>query len=199
MKRGRLRAELLHGPNHPPDVERGDRTICLFRDCEAIVTSWSAARISWPRCRPAWAKGGGSGLLVTDELVRAIKSESSLALQHWFGINPETVWRWRKAFGVTRIGTDGSRRLHQVISEAGGAKVRGKKRPRDQVRRQAATRRERHYPPPPHPRAWKPEQLALLGTMPDEELASLIGETANGVRLKRERLGIRRVRKRFGG
>jgi hypothetical protein len=102
MKRGQARTELLHAPFTPPALQRGARTICLFRDCEVIVTSWSDARLPWQRCRPAWAKGGGSGLLVTDELVRAVKSESSLALQHWFGIKPETVWRWRKAFGVTR-------------------------------------------------------------------------------------------------
>jgi hypothetical protein len=37
---------------------------------------------------------------------------------------------------------------------------------------------------------WKPEELALLGTMPDEELARRTGRTANAVRLARNRRGI---------
>ena len=38
--------------------------------------------------------------------------------------------------------------------------------------------------------AWSPVDLALLGTMPDDELATLTGKTHNAVRIKRERAGI---------
>jgi hypothetical protein len=31
-------------------------------------------------------------------------------LNYW--VTATTVWRWRKAFGVTRWGSEGSRRLH---------------------------------------------------------------------------------------
>jgi hypothetical protein len=51
---------------------------------------------------------GGSGLLVDEELLRAIRSGSSLALQYWFGVGEATVWKWRQAFGVSRHGTEGS-------------------------------------------------------------------------------------------
>lgn len=37
---------------------------------------------------------------------------------------------------------------------------------------------------------WTAEQVALLGTLPDEELAQRIERTRQAVRLKRERLGI---------
>ena len=42
---------LLHGPYTPPRLRRGDRATCLYRDAEVVITSWSDARISWPRCR----------------------------------------------------------------------------------------------------------------------------------------------------
>jgi hypothetical protein len=185
-----VRLKLLHGPYHAPPLKRGDRAVCLFRDADVVITSCSDAPIPWPRCQRAAQKaGGGSGLLVNEELLRAIRSESSLAIQHWFGVC-EVVWRWRKAFGVTQWGTDGSRRLHQVVSERGASRIRGKKWPRWLVRRRAATRRQQGYGRWPSKNDWQPEELALLGTMPDDQLAARIGRTANGVRLKRTRLGI---------
>jgi hypothetical protein len=36
---------------------------------------------------------GGSGLLVDEELLRAIRSESSSAIQYWWGVTMETVWQ----------------------------------------------------------------------------------------------------------
>src|SRR6516225_6234835 len=51
--------------------------------------------------------------------VRAFRTESSVAVQYWWGVREGTVWRWRKAFGISRLGTEGSRWLHQVLSEAG--------------------------------------------------------------------------------
>jgi hypothetical protein len=50
----------------------------------------------------------------------------------------ETVWNWRKVFGVTKWGMEGSRRLHQGLSEKAGAKLRGKKLPRALVERRLA-------------------------------------------------------------
>jgi hypothetical protein len=126
--------KLLHGPYRPPALRRGDRTTCLDRDAEVVITSWTDAPIPWPRCQRLGVRGG-SGLLITEELVRAIRTESSLAIQYWWGVRMETVWRWRKAFGVSQWSTEGSRRLHQVLSEKGGAKVRGKKLPRALVQR----------------------------------------------------------------
>jgi hypothetical protein len=92
--------ELLHGPYHPPALRRGDRTTCLSRDAEVVITGWSDAPISWPRCQRVGVRGG-SGLLVTEELVRAIRTESSAAIQYWWGVGAENVWRWRKAFGIS--------------------------------------------------------------------------------------------------
>jgi hypothetical protein len=64
--------KLLHGPYLPPDIRRGERTVCLYRDAEVVITSWSNMRIPWPRSRAIGSRGG-SGQLITEELVRAIR------------------------------------------------------------------------------------------------------------------------------
>jgi hypothetical protein len=75
---------LHHGPYNPPALRRGDKASCLYRDGDVVITSWSDGRISWPRCRRLGTRGG-SGLLVDEELARAVRLESSLAIQYWWG------------------------------------------------------------------------------------------------------------------
>jgi hypothetical protein len=122
---------LLGGPYQAPTLRHGDRATCLYRDADVIITSWTAAPIPWPRCRVPGHHGAGSGLLVTEELVRAIRTESALALKHHFGVSAHTAWSWRRTFGVKQWGTEGSRRLHRVLSDAGTAALRGRKATED--------------------------------------------------------------------
>src|SRR5262249_37800998 len=48
-------------------------------DADVTVTSWTAAPIPWPRCCRPGTHGGGSGLLVTEELARAVRTEPAIA------------------------------------------------------------------------------------------------------------------------
>jgi transposase len=64
----REKVKLLHGPYKAPPLRKGDRTTCLYRDREVIISGMSDARISWPLCRPL-GKGRPS-LLVEEELER---------------------------------------------------------------------------------------------------------------------------------
>jgi hypothetical protein len=83
MARHPDKVKLLFGPYEPPPLRKGDRTSCLYRDADVVVTGWSAGRISWPRCRALDSRGHGSGLLVEEELARAVRSESVVAIRYW--------------------------------------------------------------------------------------------------------------------
>jgi len=185
------RHRLLHGPYDAPALRRGDRAMCLFRDGEVIVTGWSDGRISWPRCQRVGSRGG-SGLLVDEELARAVRLESSLAIQHWWGVSGTAVWHWRRAFGLGQWDTEGSLRLHRASSEAGAAKTSGKKLLAQQVERRRRTAVEMGLRPTGRwkGRGWTRDQLRLLGKLSDAEVAARIGRTPNAVRIIRTRLGI---------
>jgi hypothetical protein len=144
-------------------------------------------------------------LLVTDELVRAIRSESAAALQHWFGVGESAVGAWRKAFGVSRFGTEGSKRLHQRTVAKIVAKTKGKPlaaEVRSKMKKAAAEREdltgllERARAKRWAGREWTREQIAALGTMPDDELAEKVGRTEGAVRRRRTNLGIATFRDR---
>jgi hypothetical protein len=114
---------LWHGRYRPPRLARGDRATCLLRDCTVVVTSWNDAPLSWPRCR-ALGSGGGSGILLDEELARAVRHESAAAVCYWWGVSQGVVWRWRKALGVNCTNNEGSRRLLHAAAEAGAAAMR---------------------------------------------------------------------------
>jgi hypothetical protein len=113
-------------------------------------------------------------------------------VQYWWGVNGETVWRWRQAFGIGQWEPEGSRRLHQQLSEAGARRTRGQLLPADQVERRRQTARELGLKPTGRwdEGGWTAAQLAMLGTLPDERLAARIGRTPTAVRVMRTRLGM---------
>src|SRR5262245_24011532 len=76
---------LLFGPYRPPLLKRGDRAFCLVRDGDVVITSWSYSRIPWPRCRAAGTRGGGTGLVIDEELARPVLHESAPADCYWWG------------------------------------------------------------------------------------------------------------------
>jgi hypothetical protein len=131
---------------------------------------------------------------MTDELARAVRCESSLAIQHFFGVGTQAVRNWRGALGVGMWESEGSRRLHQRSSEKGAAVIhcRGLSDAEREQRREQALRLNlsQYLPHTGGALAWKPEQVKLLGKMPDEEVARRIGKPQNAVRLKREKFGI---------
>jgi hypothetical protein len=188
------KVNLLHGPYQTPRLRRGDRTTCLYRDKDVIVTGLSAGHIPWPLCKPIGR--AHPGLLVEEELARAIRCESSLAVQHWWGASPRVVWCWRQALGVLRH-NEGSLRLCGMNGEAAAAVLRGVPLPPEAVERRRRTTVEmnlaQYLQPCPCPngsRPWPDDELALLGTMTDHALSLQLSRSVNAVRIMRERRGI---------
>ena len=194
------RVRLLYGPYTPPALQRGDRAFCLFRDCTVVVTGWTDARISWPRCRALDGTGGGSGVLVNEELARAVRSESAAAITHWWRVAECAVWRWRKALGVTRTNNEGSRRLIHAAAEAGGQALRVRGLTEDECdawsRNAVRLDLKRFLLPGSLGPRWTPAELQLLGKEPDDVVAGKVSRSAHAVRLMRTRLGIPTARDR---
>ena len=88
----------------------------------------------------------------------------------------------------------GSRRLVLAASEKGPEVLRGVELPPEQVERRRQTAIEqnlgRNLVTGYHGRRWTDEEVAMLGTMPDEEVAQRTGFKLDAVRHKRESLGI---------
>jgi hypothetical protein len=187
------RVKLLHGPYRAPRLHVGERATCLYRDCDVVVTAWTDALISWPRALPVGERGHPS-ILVDDELARAVRLESAAAVRFWWGVSGLVIWKWRKALGVGRMDNPGSRRLMLAASMKGADALRGVPLSAKQVeirRRNArALNLGRHLIPGYHGPWWTQHEVALLGKLPDEEVARRVGRTRDAVRCKRHELGI---------
>ena len=128
-----------------------------------------------------------------DELARAISTEAAVVLRLCWGISVGVAWRWRKALGVDQFGTDGGRRLNHAATEAGGAAAKKKKwtdSEREARRRLAIEKDFGRLSQGYHGPHWTEAELALLGTMPDKEVAALIGKSRDAVRAQRRRSGV---------
>src|SRR5262249_43964885 len=159
------KTKLLFAPSPPPVVQVGDLTLCLYRDAEVVVYGWSMAPVPWPRCYQAGKHGAGKGILVDDELARAIRHESALAVQYWWGVCQKTVCKWRAALGIFRTDAGGRRRLI-LQSAVNGLNAR---------RRGAAG----------EVRLVTAAELDLLGTLPDAEVGFRTDRTYHAVRTMR--------------
>lgn len=103
------RFKLLNSPYVAPRAKRGDVLTCEYRGRDVRVLGISDALIQWPY--NALPRGIPS-LILCGDLIRAVKAESSIAISHWWGVSPTTVWKWRKALDVPQV-NQGTRRLYE--------------------------------------------------------------------------------------
>jgi hypothetical protein len=123
-----------------------------------------------------------------------VRCESAAAVRYWWGISSKAIWHWRQALGVSLLDSAGTRRLVRQSARAGARVLQARGRAAA-----AAGKRRRPYRTP-DPRGCRPDgapwpwrtagQLALLGTMPDHEVAARIGRSPSAVRNRRVALGI---------
>jgi hypothetical protein len=107
-------ARLLAGPYAPPALAIGEHAYCQLRGCTVVIIGHSTGRIPWPMCRPLGR--GGPGLLVDDELARAVRTESAAALRYWFGVGSGASQTWRERLGADD--TPGTAALRAARSKA---------------------------------------------------------------------------------
>src|ERR1051326_2334375 len=130
------KVSLLGAPYRCPPLKKGDRVMRKVRGMSKI-TGWSRGRFPWLRCKGLYRQGG-DGLLLDDELARAVRTESALAIMYWWGVSERVVWRWRRFLGVKHFGTPGSQRLIEL----------NRRKPRPPLKRspeQAEQRRQRIF------------------------------------------------------
>jgi len=170
---------------------------CLYRDAACVVTTLHDAPIPWRRVRVRGGRGG-SGLRVSDEVVRAIRTESAVALRFWFGVSVGVVWRWRKRFNDgSHNSTPGSKAAHLAASRAGARATREREFTEAECDARAETSKRLGLRPPRRwatAGGWTAAELALLGTDTDAAVAARIGRTELAVRVKRGRAKVPTVR-----
>jgi len=120
------------------------------------IVGLTDAPIPWPIGK----RGRHKAIVLYGALVKAVQRESSLAIQHWFGVGPFTVWQLRKALGVDR-NTEGTSRLFSEVAQttpgivAGLAKAHSKARDLERCAKIAAAQRGKPRPPGVLEAAWE--------------------------------------------
>lgn len=91
---------LIAGPYRPPRLRRGRVAYDVLRG-DLVVVGTSEAPIAWPvACTRA---GSRPTPVMSDELIRAVRTESRQAISYWFGVSLTVAWRWRRALHVERF------------------------------------------------------------------------------------------------
>ena len=105
--------KLLGEPYAPPPCREGAWVMDELHGL-VHVNGFSDGRLSWPtRKRP---RGGARALMLTEDLVRAIRLESAVAVAYWWGISTKTVRMFRRLLDVPR-NTPGTIARHGAVAE----------------------------------------------------------------------------------
>jgi hypothetical protein len=102
----------LLGAYRTPRFRYGRKVRCAVRG-EVEVVGLHEAPIPWP----VGKRGRAKALVVFKDLARAVRRESEVAIAHHWGVDKQTVGKWRKALGVGRVTEGTSRRLSDHARE----------------------------------------------------------------------------------
>jgi len=201
------KVRFVGGPYVPPSVTVGGWLQCALHGL-LQTGGYTNALIPWPV-----AVKHPRQMILCGDLVKALKTESRLAVCFHVGISPQMVSEYRRKLGIERL-TPGSTRLFWrnvklAGSDEGRAKMsqqrEGRKdlmTPEDRARlRQiqrrpktaawkasAAERWQRRYAMLGKPEVWTKEELELVGTRPDRKVARLLNRSVLAVKAKKFQL-----------
>jgi hypothetical protein len=102
----------LLGTYQTPRFRYGKTVWCEVRG-EVEVVGLHDAPIPWP----VGKNGRAKSLVVFTDLAKAVRRESEIAVAHHWGVDKQTVRKWRKALGVGRVTEGTSRRLSEHARE----------------------------------------------------------------------------------
>jgi hypothetical protein len=198
------RYRLIDGPYYSPRTDRGRFLVCELRGTVKIG-GYSEAPIPWPRI---WHR---RSLAICGDLLRALRTESVFAVSYYWGLSKAIVSPYRQLFSVPRVNPGTDRLIREFVIQAScTAEARAKqsaaregrpsaesardlerlrriqRRSKPKTWRRKMSERLRHLFHMVGPfRKWTPEELAMIGTMPDREVAPLIHRSLSAVKAKK--------------
>jgi hypothetical protein len=167
----------LLGKYRTPRFRIGQRVRCQVRG-EMVIRGMTDAPIPWPLGSPK-GRGGRRSLIVYKDLAKAIRREANQAVAYWWGMDPQTVTKWRRLLNVAR-GTQGTTRLfREYISETGDTmRALGVLKARDPERRRKIADARRGKPRPQH--VLEAMHAARRGVPHTEDTRRRMSETHRG-------------------
>jgi hypothetical protein len=162
----------LLGTYKTPRFRIGQKVFCEIRG-DMTITGITDAPIPWPVGK---GRRGRHSLIVYKGLEKALRCESNQAIAYWWGIDPQTVSKWRRLLGVERA-TPGTSRLHSEYNREpwaieARAKAQSKARDPERCRKIAEARRGK----PRRPHVVEAVRQAHLGTRHSEETRQRMSE-----------------------
>jgi len=208
------KVRFVDGPYAPPLVTVGGWLKCELRG-ELQVGGYTNTLIPWPV-----AVGHARQRIVCGDLLRALRTESLAAVSFHFGICHSVISEYRQRLGIERL-TPGSMRLfrrtidlartpearaklsrhHEGRADTMTAEAREKlrgiqQRPKSvEWKQRMGERWKRRHALLGRPPPWKEEELRMIGTRPDREVAKVLNRSLSSVKGKKFQL-LREQRRR---
>lgn len=201
------KVRFVAGPYQPPLVPIGGWLKCKLRG-ELQIGGYTNALIPWPT-----AVGHHKQLIICGDLLRALKTESRLAVAYHFGVSHALVSEWRRRLGIERLNPGSMRLFWRNVNLARTDEARAKisrhhegrkdlmtpedrarlrqlqRRPKtEQWKRRMSRHWRRRFSLSGPPRKWTEQELKLIGTRPDRELARALNRSLLAVKAKKFQL-----------
>jgi hypothetical protein len=198
------KCRLVDGPYVPPLIAIGGWLKCELRG-DLQVGGYTNALIPWPV-----AAVHGKPRIICGDLLRALKTESVAAVCFHFGICHSMVSEYRQRLGIERFTAGSMRLFRRTIDLARTPEARAKlsrhhegrgdtmtpeareklraiqRRPKPEKWKQKMGERwRRRFAVSGRPARWTEDELRLIGTRPDRELAKLLNRSLSSVKGKK--------------